>query len=111
MPEPVVLMQRCVCLRRPPAKVSVAVKAIPVLIGNDPIFISCPADISILEQRSISKHERVRLLDAKGLDDTWKIVDMALAASAIQPEFNQIAVLGGQLIELRDVVVVVLSGI
>src|ERR1035437_669354 len=50
-------------------------------------------------------------IDAKVLDDARKIVDMACAPGSIQPELDQISVIANQLLQFRDVVVVIRSGI
>src|SRR6266853_5690723 len=98
MPEPMFFLQRGVGFDRTPTQIAMSVKDIPIFVSNDSVFIPCPADIAVFEQRGVRKYQSVRLLDAKMFNDAGKIVDVAFAASTIQPEFHQVAVITRQLL-------------
>lgn len=48
MPEPMRLVQRRVGFSGTPAQIAVAVEDVPVLVGNDAVFVAGPADIGEL---------------------------------------------------------------
>src|SRR6185312_5212792 len=107
MPEPMILVQRRVCFYRAPTEIAVTVENVPVLVRNVSILITGPADVAILEQCGVSKDKGVRLIYAQIFDVTRKIVNVSFAASAIEPELDQVAVISSQLLQLRKVVFVV----
>src|SRR5579872_4759028 len=111
MPEPVILAQRSVGFNWTPAKISMAIDYIPVLVRDDTIFVSHPADIAVLEKRHICEYQRVWLRHTKLLNNSRKVVNVAAAAGTIEPKFFQVAIMLRQLVELRGVVFVILSGI
>lgn len=92
------LVQRGICFYRPPPKISMPVDNIPVFIGNKAILISRPANLPLFKKRHIGEYQRVRLVDTKVFDETREIVDMAFATGSIQPEFDQVTVISGQLL-------------
>ena len=85
-------------LYRTPTQESVPVNHVPVFVWNVSILVSHPAYIPVFEQSGIGKDERVGLVGAEFFDDAREIVDVAGAASSIQPKLNQIAVVLGQFV-------------
>ncbi len=86
VPKPM-LAQRRVCFHGPPAQIAGTVDDIPVFVENDAVFVTYPSDISILKQRHIREDQSIGLIDAKFVDDAWKVVNMPTAAGAVEPEF------------------------
>src|SRR5438445_1710231 len=111
MPEPMAFVQRRIRLYGTPAQISMTVQYVPILVWNRAFLIPDPADISVLKQRCVGKDERVRLVHAQVLDVTRKVVHMTFAASTIEPELYQFAVIVREFLEFRNIVVVVLGGV
>src|SRR5437016_1463257 len=99
MPEPMHVAKWSVGLNRSPAPVSVAINHIPILIIDEPSFITGPARIAVFEQSGIGEHYRVRLISSERLNNLLEIVDVSRAARAIKPEFNEVAIALGQLLQ------------
>src|SRR5205823_11432600 len=109
MPEPMFLVQRRVGFRGPPAQISVTIQYVPILVWNRAFLIAHPAYISVLEERGVGKDEGVRLIHAQVLDVSREIVNMTLAASAVEPELHQFAVVVRELLQFGNVVIVILG--
>src|SRR5579863_198363 len=77
MPEPVILAQRGVGFNWTPAKISVTINYVPVLVRDDAIFVSDPANITVLKKRHVGEYQRVRLGYTKLLHDSREVVNVA----------------------------------
>src|SRR5262249_5556857 len=94
----------CVRFHWAPAKVAVPVNDVPIFVGDQSLFISDPSDIPVLKQGHISEHESIGLIRAQFLNVSRKVVDMSGAASAVEPELHEFAVMLRELIEFLCVV-------
>ncbi len=81
------LAQRRICLHGTPAQVAVSVDDVPVLVGDDSVFVTYPSNISILKQRHIREDQGIGLINPKFVDNAWKVVNVPTATGAIEPEF------------------------
>src|SRR5579872_6226097 len=85
MPEPMILPQRSVGFDRAPAQISMTINYVPVLVGNDAVLISHPADVTILKKCHIGEYQRVRLGHAKLLNDSREVIHVTAAAGTVEP--------------------------
>src|SRR5207248_8024216 len=111
MPEPMSLVQRRIGLDGPPAQIPVPVNHVPVLVKNFSVFVPDPTNFTVFEQTSIGEDERVRLIRTQLLYEAREVVNMPGAAGAIEPELDQLPIVLRKLRQLRDVIVVIVSGI
>jgi hypothetical protein len=105
------LAQRGVGLDGTPTAVAMAVDHVPVFVVDQAGFIADPAGVAVLEEAGVGEDYCVGLIGAQGFDDFFEVVDVAFAAGAVEPEFDEIAVARCQLGELVVVVAVVGGGI
>src|SRR5579863_6141947 len=111
MPEPVLVAQGCVCFDRAPSQVAMTVDDIPILVRNTSAFVAHPPSIAIFEQPGVGEDDGIGLISAQSLNYGRKVINVACAASAIEPEFDEIAVVRCKLGKLGLVVTVISSGV
>src|SRR5436305_4615006 len=109
MPEPVRLTQRRVRFGGTPAQEPMAIDHVPVVERNNSLLVSHPTNVAIFEEPSVGEHQRVWLVRAQLLYDFRKIVHMACAASAIEPELDEFAIVKGEFVQLCCIVTIVFS--
>ena len=88
-----------------------AVDDVPVLALDDADLVADPADVAVLEQRSVGEHHGIGLIGAQLRHVMLEVVDVAVAARAVQPPLDQRAVAGGQLDQLAGIEDVIGLGI
>src|ERR1700678_3802105 len=101
MPEPMQVAQWSVGLDGTPAQVAVAVDDVPVLVGHAAAFGAYPAGVAVFEEAGVGEDQGVGLIGAQRFNDLFEVVDVAATAGSVEPEFDQVAVAGGQFLEFR----------
>lgn len=107
VPEPVAFAEGGIGFGGAPAEDFVAVDDVPVFLGGIAGFVADPADVGVREEVEGGEDEGVGLVGAELADVAAEVVDMALGAGAVEPEFGDGAVAGGEFGDLTGVVVVV----
>lgn len=85
-------------------QVAVAIDHVPVLVGNRPVLVSHPADVTVLDETCCPRKPACGADSAKFLNDAGKVVNVLGAACAIKAEFHEFTVLLAPFVQLRDAV-------
>ena len=93
MPEPVLVAQGGIGFDRAPVQVPMTVNDVPILVGNLAAFVAYPACVAVFKESCIGEDDGVGLVSAQSFNDLIEVIDVASAARAIEPEFNQVAVI------------------
>ena len=88
-----------------------AVEDVPVFVVDEAGLVADPACVAVVEEGCVGEDDGVGLVGAEGFEDAGEVVDVAGGASAVEPEFDEVAVAGGEFFEFAVVVGVVCGGV